>query len=339
MTKLEDIRERFLAVSRHRTSEPASIRIPDVVIRNSMVIVMLMAALLFTIANPNFATWGNLRGVLVSAAPFALLAIGQTLVILTGGIDLSVGSVVSLSAMTAAWFAVLDPSNPNLYLAFGIAILAGLLVGVANGFMVAALGIPPFVATLATLTAASGLAYAIGGGSPILGIPSEFGTLANTRFLDMPVPVWVMLIGFLLFGILLSRFAFGTRIYAVGGNPIAAQIAGVKVSRVRFGVYVISGTLAGCSGVLFSSRVANAAPTMGEGYELASIAAVVIGGASLFGGRGTVWGTAIGLLLIQTLNNGLDIMLIRSYYQDVVIGVLIAAAVAVDVYTVRRLNG
>lgn len=311
-------------------------RLADLAIRNSMVGVMLLAAVGFTLADSNFASPGNLRSILIAAAPFALLAFGQTLVILTGGIDLSVGSIVSLSAMTAGWFATQDPSH--LWIAFVMAVVAGLLVGVTNGILVARIGIPPFVATLSTLTAGAGLAYAIGNGAPIQGLPVDYGRLANEQYFGFPLPVWVMLGGALIFLILLRRFTFGTQIYAVGGNPIAAQIAGINVSRVRFIVYTISGLLAGVSGVLFSSRVASAAPAMGSGYELSSIAAVVIGGASLFGGRGTIWGTAIGLLLIQTLNNGLDVMLVPTYWQGVVKGVLIAAAVALDVYVTRRLS-
>ncbi len=305
-------------------------------IRNSMVGVMLIAVLVFTLATPRFASPQNLQSILIAAAPFALIALGQTLVILTGGIDLSVGSVIALSAMTSAWFAVNDPSK--IWLGFAIGVLVGLAVGIVNGLLVSVFAIAPFVATLSTLTAASGLAYAVGKGAPILGIPAAYGELANTRLGGLPVPVWLMFIGLLVIGVLLHKFAFGTRIYAVGGNAVAAEIAGIKVSRVRFQVYAISGLLAGISGVLLSSRVVNAAPSLGAGYELDAIAAVVIGGASLFGGRGTVWGTAIGLLLIQTLNNGLDIMLIPSYWQDVIKGLLIATAVGVDVFAIRRLN-
>ncbi|MCR2762829.1 ABC transporter permease [Microbacterium sp. zg.B48] len=305
-------------------------------IRNSMVGVMLLAVVVFTIASPRFASPQNLQSILIAAAPFALIALGQTLVILTGGIDLSVGSVIALSAMSSAWFAVKDPEN--IWLGFLIGVAAGLAVGVVNGFLVSVLGIAPFVATLSTLTAASGLAYAVGKGAPILGIPPAYGDLANTRIAGLPVPVWLMFLGLIVIGLMLHKFAFGTRIYAVGGNSVAAEIAGIKVKRVRFEVYAICGLLAGISGVLLSSRVVNAAPSLGAGYELDAIAAVVIGGASLFGGRGTVWGTAVGLLLIQTLNNGLDIMLIPSYWQDVIKGVLIAAAVGIDVFVTRKLN-
>jgi len=303
-------------------------------LRNSMVGALLLAAIVFSFANPRFASFNNLQSILIAAAPFALIALGQTLVILTGGIDLSVGSVIALSGMVSAWL-VVNQGTP-LGLAFAIGVLVGLLVGLVNGFLVAVLDLAPFVATLATMTAGAGLAYAVGRGAPIQGIPAEFGVLANTRWLGLPIPVWLMIVGVIAVGILLQRYTFGTKIYAVGGNPSAASVAGIKVQRVRFSVYAISGLLAGLSGVLLSSRVVNASPSLGQGYELDSIAAVVIGGASLFGGRGSVWGTALGLFLIQTLNNGLDIMLVPSYWQDVIKGVLIAVAVALDVFISKR---
>lgn len=308
----------------------------DLLTRSSMVIVMLLTIIYFSVMNPRFATPENALAILIATAPFALIALGQTLVILTAGIDLSVGSVISLTAMVAAWLARDNPEN--LVGAFAVGVTVGLLAGVLNGIMVAVLGITPFVATLATLTAASGLAYAVGNGAPIVGLLPSYGGLANTRILGLPGPVWIMLLGLIVLGTLLRRFAFGTRIYAVGGNAVAAEIAGINVRRVTFSVYAISGLMAGISGVLFSSRVVSASPAMGTGYELDAIAAVVIGGASLFGGRGGVWGTAVGLFLIQTLNNGLDILLVPVYWQDVIKGVLIAAAVAMDVVATRRLS-
>lgn len=311
-------------------------RAGEFLIRNSMVGVMLIAVVVFTVAAPRFSSAQNLQSILIAAAPFALIAMGQTLVILTAGIDLSVGSVIALSAMVSAWYAVNNPEN--IWFGFLLGVLVGLVVGAVNGTLVAVFKIAPFVATLSTLTAASGLAYAVGKGAPIQGIPAVYGELANSRFLGLPLPVWLMIIGLIVVGVVLQKLSFGTRIYAVGGNPDAAQIAGINVTRVRFQVYAISGLLAGISGVLLSSRVVNAAPSLGAGYELDAIAAVVIGGASLFGGRGSIWGTAIGLLLIQTLNNGLDIMLIPSYWQDVIKGLLIAAAVGIDVAVTRRMN-
>lgn len=303
-------------------------------IRHSMVGLVLVAALYFWTANPRFGTVSNLQAILIAAAPFAFIAFGQTLVILTGGIDLSVGSIIALSAMLAAWMNL--NGTGSLLNSVLAALAAGLLVGAVNGLLVAILNVPPFAATLASLTACSGLAYAIGGGGPITGLPTEYGNLANTRLLGFQLPVWIAVIGFAILVVVVRRTTFGVRIYAVGGNPVAAEIAGIRVKSVLFSVYAISGLLAGLSGILLSSRVQSGAPTLGAGYELDAIAAVVIGGASLSGGRGTLKGTAVGLLLIQMLNNGLDIVLIPSYWQNVIIGALIAMAVAIDVFATKR---
>lgn len=303
-------------------------RSSDFILRHSMVGIMIVVAVVLSVLSPYFLTTNNLRAILIASAPFALISIGQTLVILTAGIDLSVGSVIALSAMVSGSVAVRSPDM--LWPAFLAGIACGICVGLVNGFLVVAFRITPFVATLATLAIASGLAYAVGGGAPIVGMPDTFGDLANTAFLGLPFPVWIMLFGLLFFGIILHRFGYGIALYAIGGNVVAARIAGIRVRVVTFSVYVISGTLAGISGVLIASRVVSASPSMGSGYELDSIAAVVIGGASLFGGHGTMWGTAIGLSLIQILNNGLDLIQVPSYWQNVVKGVLIAIAVGVD---------
>jgi ribose transport system permease protein len=186
------------------------------------------------------------------------------------------------------------------------------------------------------LTTASGFAYVIGGGAPINGLPDNFGAIANTKIAGIEIPVWVMVIGIIVLGLVMRQTSYGTRVYAVGGNPIAAQIAGVKTGRILFSVYAVSGLLAGLSGIMLSSRVISGPPNLGAGYELDAIAAVVIGGASLLGGRGTVWGTALGLLLIQTLNNGLDILVVPAYWQRVIKGLLIVLAVAVDVWSAKR---
>jgi ribose transport system permease protein len=309
-------------------------RITNLLLRNLMALVVIVVAIYFSIANPNFATLPNMRTILIAAAPFALIALGQTLVILTGGIDLSVGSVVALSAMTGAAIVVDHPDR--MILAAAAAILVGLLAGLVSGLIVAYVNVPPFVTTLGMLSIASGLAYAIGNGAPINGLPPEWGEIANTRILTLQAPVLVMLAGFLILGIIMARTSFGMRIYAVGGNRLAAEVAGVKVRWILTSVYAISGMLAGISGLILSSRVISAAPYLGRGYELGAIAAVVIGGASLLGGRGTVWGTLIGLFLIQTLNNGLDILVVPAYWQTVISGILIVSAVAVDMVASKR---
>lgn len=303
-------------------------------LRNAMFIVVVLVICYFSYKSLRFTSADNLQTILIAAAPFALIALGQTLVILTGGIDLSVGSVIAMSAMTAAAVAKANPGQ--VWLTVLVALVVGLAAGAVNGFFVSVVNVPPFIATLGMLTAGSGIAYAIGGGAPINGLPAEFGLIANKTILGLQVPVIVMIIGIVVFAIVMRRTSYGMRVYAVGGNRAAAEIAGVNARRVLFSAYAISGMLAGLSGVMLASRVISGPPNLGQGYELDAIAAVVIGGASLMGGRGSVWGTALGLLLIQTLNNGLDILLVPSYWQDVIKGVLIIFAVAVDVWTARR---
>jgi ribose transport system permease protein len=303
-------------------------------VRNSMVVILIVIIGYFSYRSERFTSPENLLTILVAAAPFALIALGQTLVILTGGIDLSPGSIIAIAAMTAATVAKAFPGQ--VLLTVLSALVVGLIAGSVNGFVVSRLNVPPFIATLGMLTLGSGIAYAIGNGAPINGLPPEFGEIANTRLLGVQIPVIVMILGIVILAIIMRRTAYGMRVYAVGGNPLAAQIAGINVRRTLFSVYAISGVLAGLSGVMLASRVISGPPNLGQGYELDAIAAVVIGGASLFGGRGTIWGTALGLLLIQTLNNGLDLLIVPTYWQDVIKGLLIVAAVAVDVWSSKR---
>lgn len=306
----------------------------NLALRNAMLIVVVLVICYFSYRSLRFSSLDNIVTILIAAAPFALIALGQTLVILTGGIDLSVGSVIAMAAMASAAVAIRNPGQ--VWLTLLTALVVGLAAGAINGFFVSVVNVPPFIATLGMLTAGSGIAYAIGGGAPINGLPSEFGSIANKTVLGLQIPVIVMIIGIIVAAVVMRRTAYGMRVYAVGGNRSAAEIAGVNARRVLFSVYAISGVLAGLSGVMLASRVISGPPNLGQGYELDAIAAVVIGGASLMGGRGSIWGTALGLLLIQTLNNGLDILLVPSYWQDVIKGLLIVFAVAVDVWTARR---
>ena len=303
-------------------------------IRHSMVVIMLMIVGFFLYRSARFGTPENVVTILIAAAPFALIALGQTLVILTGGIDLSVGSVIAASAMAAAFTAKANPEN--LVLPIAVAIIVGFVVGSINGLIVSQLNVPPFIATLGMLTLASGFAYVIGDGAPINGLPDSFGAIANSEILGLKIPVALMIVCIIGFAIMMKRTVYGMRVYAVGGNRLAAEIAGVKSKRILYSVYAISGTLAGISGLMLASRVISGSPNLGQGYELDAIAAVIIGGASLMGGRGTIWGTAIGLLLIQTLNNGLDLLFVPAYWQDVIKGVLIVLAVSIDVWASKR---
>ncbi|GAA0326525.1 ABC transporter permease [Actinoallomurus spadix] len=313
---------------------PSGPWIRDQLIRHSMVVVMLLIIAYFSYRSARFATFDNVQTIAIAAAPFALIALGQTLVILTGGIDLSVGSVIALSAMASA--ATVKGHPERLWLSVLVAVFVGLAAGAVNGFLVSKVNVPPFIATLGMLTTASGLAYVVGHGAPINGLPATFGKIANNEIFGLQIPVIIMIIGILALALIMKRTSYGMRIYAVGGNSVAAQIAGVKTTRILFSVYAISGLLAGLSGVMLASRVISGPPNLGQGYELDAIAAVVIGGASLMGGRGSIWGTALGLFLIQTLNNGLDILVVPAYWQSVIKGALIVVAVAVDVWSTKR---
>jgi ribose transport system permease protein len=232
--------------------------IGDFLIRHIMIVVMLLIVAFFAYRSARFATPDNLLTILIAAAPFALIALGQTLVILTGGIDLSVGSVIAASAMAAAWSAKSFGDNPVYPLI--AAVLAGLIAGAVNGFVVARLNVPPFIATLGMLTLASGVAYVIGGGAPINGLPASYGMWANTGVGGFTIPVILMIVAILAFAFIMRRTTYGLRVYAIGGNRLAAEIAGVRSRSILFSVYAISGLLAGLSGLMLSSRVITGAP-------------------------------------------------------------------------------
>ena len=306
----------------------------DQLIRNSMVIVLLLVIAYFSYRSARFATPDNCMTILVAAAPFALVALGQTFVILTGGIDLSVGSVIAVSAMTAASTVRATRSCSGCRSARQDR--ADCRRRDQRFLVVSKLGVPPFVATLGMLTAGLRPRLCHRRRRTHQRPAGECGKIANTEILGAADPGAHHDRRLRHSYLVHARTSFGLRVYAVGGNRTAAEVAGVKSGQILFSVYVLSGALAGLSGVMLSSRVISGPPNLGQGYELAAIAAVVIGGASLLGGRGIIWGTLLGLLLIQTLNNGLDILVVPAYWQKVINGVLIVAAVAVDVWATRR---
>jgi ribose transport system permease protein len=295
-----------------------------------MVVVLILIVVMFTVLSPRFATVSNGQTILELASVLALLAIGQTFVILTGGIDLSVGSMVALTGVVAA---KIVQGNPDMFVpAIVGGIGVGLICGLINGGLVAYARVPSFIVTLGMMTSASGLAYYISNGSPVSNLPKNYLSistlnLASEGGFQLKIPVVLMVIGFAAAYIILTRTAYGMRIYAVGGNSMASRIAGVRVPWVLVSAYAISSTLAGLAGVILAARVTAGIPATGTGYELDSIAAVVVGGASLSGGIGSIGGTALGLFLIQTLNNGFDILNISSFVQKIIKGALIVGAV------------
>ncbi|KXF75781.1 sugar ABC transporter permease [Paramesorhizobium deserti] len=299
-------------------------------------VAFLLLALVLSISNEYFLTAGNISNVLLQTSINGILAIGMTFVILTRGIDLSVGSVVALAGIVSASFATTSstagvPGAPYpALLALPVGLLVGIACGAIVGIIVSRFAVPAFVATLGMLSAARGMTLLYGGGRPVPALTPEFRWIGTGNILGIPMPVVLLAIVFLVSWWVLNRTRFGRYIYAVGGNPHAAVTSGINVSRLRLSVYVISGGLAGLAGMLLSARTGSALPQAGISYELDAIAAVVIGGTSLSGGVGRITGTLVGALIIGVMNNGLDLMGVQSYYQQVLKGALIVGAVMLD---------
>lgn len=296
----------------------------------------LLLAIVLSLSNEYFLTAGNISNVLLQTSINGILAIGMTFVILTRGIDLSVGSVVALTGIVSASFATTSatagivgaPYTP--WLAYPVGILVGIACGALVGVIVSRFSVPSFVATLGMLSAARGMTLIYGGGKPVPALTPDFRWIGTGDVFGIPMPVVLFAMVFMASWWILNRTRFGRYIYAVGGNPHAANTSGINVTRLRFAVYVISGGLAGLAGIVLTARTGSALPQAGIAYELDAIAAVVIGGTSLAGGVGRITGTLIGALIIGVMNNGLDLMGIQSYYQQVLKGALIVGAVMLD---------
>jgi len=294
-----------------------------------IVLVIAMSAL-----SGDFLTTDNLLNVGVQAAVTAILAFGVTFVIVSAGIDLSVGSVAALSATVLAWSAT--QHGVPVFLAVVLAIATGIAAGLVNGFLIAYGKLPPFIATLAMLSVARGLSLVISQGSPIA-FPDSVSHLGDTLGGWLPVPVLVMIAMGLIAAFILGRTYIGRSMYAIGGNEEAARLSGLRVSKQKLAIYALSGVFAAAAGIVLASRLSSAQPQAADGYELDAIAAVVIGGASLAGGTGKASGTLIGALILAVLRNGLNLLSVSAFWQQVVIGVVIALAVLLD--TVRRKAG
>jgi ribose transport system permease protein len=274
-------------------------------------------------------TTDNIFNVLRQVSINALIAYGMTFVILTGGIDLSVGSILALaSALTAGMLA--SGMDPVLAVIVGLA--AGAAMGMVNGLIITKGKVAPFIATLATMTIFRGFTLVYTDGRPITGLSDavSFQMLGKGYFLGIPFPVVTMLIAYFVLFFILRKTTFGRGVYAIGGNEEASRLSGLKVDRLKIGVYSITGFLSALAGITLASRLNSAQPTAGASYELDAIAAVVLGGTSLSGGRGWIFGTLIGALIIGVLNNGLNLLNVSSFYQQVVKGGVILLAVLLD---------
>lgn len=300
------------------------------------VIALIILMAVITIINSNFLTANNLLNLLLQVTSNALIAFGMTFVILTGGIDLSVGSILALSsALTAG----LLGSGMPVTLAILISLILGCILGMMNGLLISYGKLAPFIVTLATMTIFRGATLVYTNGNPITKGLSDtflFQFLGQGYIVGIPFPVIIMFIVFIVLYVLLHKTAFGKSVYAIGGNEKAAYISGVKLNKVKIIIYSISGIMASISGLIITSRLSSAQPTAGASYEMDAIAAVVLGGTSLSGGKGRIIGTLIGALIIGVLNNGLNIIGVSAFWQQVVKGVVILIAVLIDRFKVVK---
>ena len=307
-------------------------KIADFVSDNGALVGLLVLCLAMFIATPDFLTPNNLLNIGIQVAVVAILAFGQTFVIVTAGIDLSVGSVAALAAMVAAFTGQSWGMPPMVALLFGL--LTGLAAGMVSGAATAYGKLPPFIATLAMLSVARGLTLVVSNGIPVP-TPSVVTWLGGSVG-PIPMPVVVMLIMGAIGWFILNRLSIGRAMYAVGGNLEAARLSGIPVKRVLVTVYALSGIFAAVAGLVLSGRLASAQPQAATGYELDAIAAVVIGGASLAGGVGKISGTLIGALVLAVIRNGLNLLNVSAFWQQVIIGLVIAVAVGIDVLRRKR---
>ncbi|PTH58469.1 ABC transporter permease subunit [Staphylococcus agnetis] len=290
---------------------------------------LILLIIMISVLNPAFLDLSNLLYLLRQISINGLIAFGMTFVILTGGIDLSVGSILALSS---ACIALMITSGIDPIIAIILGVLIGFILGVVNGLFVTKGNMAPFIATLATMTIFRGLTLVVTDGNPItnLGDNYLFQLFGKGYFFGVPVPAVTMTIVFIVLFILLHKTTFGRHTYAIGGNEIASKISGIKVNRVKILIYGISGLMSALAGAILTSRLNSAQPTAGTAYELDAIAAVVLGGTSLTGGKGRIVGTLIGVLIIGVLNNGLNLLGVSSFYQQVVKGVVILIAILID---------
>lgn len=288
---------------------------------------LLVLCIIISIVSPRFLTITNLRNVLTQLSVNAVIAAGMSFVILTGGIDLSVGSIVAICGAIAA---TLTKSTGNVFISVLAALIFGAFIGLINGLIIAKGKIQAFIATLGTMTIFRGVTYVYTNGTPVSGLGQDFMTIGNNKILGIPVPVIIMVIIFIIGFYLLTQVRYGRYVYALGGNEDSARLSGINTQKIKTLVYVISGIMASIGGIIVTSRIGSASPNAGSGFELDAIAAVVLGGTSLAGGEGSIIGTIIGAMIIGVLNNGLNLMNVSPFYQQIVKGLVILFAVMID---------
>ena len=307
-------------------------RLREIVGENNFQIMSILSGLLvmmlvFSMNTQYFFTSNNLLTIALQTSMIAIIALGQTFVLITAGIDLSIGSIIAISGVVSA---MSMKAGVPLEFAIILGLLSGVLVGLINGVLIAHGDLPPFVVTLGSMSVVKGVALLITGGIPVTGLEKSFNVIGNSKMLGVPIPVLITIILTIIFGFILSKTKLGTEIFAVGSNLEAAKYSGINTKKIIVTVYVFSGFLAAIAGIIMASRIASGQPTAGTGYELYSVAAAVIGGVSLAGGEGLLIGTLIGALIIGVLRNGLNLLSVSAFVQEIMIGIVIIVAVFAD---------
>jgi ribose/xylose/arabinose/galactoside ABC-type transport system permease subunit len=299
-------------------------------------IAFLLICITLTIISPQFLTISNWSIIFTQVAINALLAFGVTFVIITGGIDLSIGSIVAVSGIVVATLG--HPDQFPLIVPILGGLLMGLFIGILNGFLITKSKIAPFIVTLGIMTIGRGVALILSNGRPISNLSESFNFIGSGEILGIPFLIIILVIVFSICSIVLKKTVFGRYVYAVGGNEQAAWASGINVNQVKMAVYALCGLLSGLAGILLTSRITTGQPNAGVGFELDAIAAAVIGGTSTTGGIGTITGTLFGVILIGVLNNGLDLLNVSSYYQQVAMGIIIIGAVLLDSWNLKTIK-
>jgi ribose/xylose/arabinose/galactoside ABC-type transport system permease subunit len=300
----------------------------SVLVKYQIFIAFAIICIVLSMATPNFFSLQNMVIVLRQISVNGILAVGVTFVIIAGGIDLSLGSVIALTGVIAALFA--HPGQYPLIISLGLALLTGIIIGTINGLTITKGKVAPFIVTLGMMTIARGLALLASNGRPVSNLSKSFNFIGGGDLFNIPVPIIIFAVVIVLASLTLNYTKTGRYIYAVGGNENAATASGININSVKMFTYVVCSGLAALAGIILASRITTGQPNAGVAYELDAIAAVVIGGTSLSGGIGSIFGTVLGALIIGVINNGLDLLNITSYYQQIIKGLIIVGAVLID---------
>lgn len=312
------------------------IGVVNYILKNSGILTgFVLLCIFFAILSPAFLTFSNILNVLRQISINAIIAFGMTFVILIGGIDLSVGSVLAATGTITAGLIV---GGFSVYISIIIGLSLGGIIGLINGLLIGKLRMPPFIVTLAMMSISRGFAYVYSEGKPVRVETPGFSDIGNGHLGPIPTPIVIMFFILVITALLLNRTRFGRYVYAIGGNRESAKFAGINIGKIELICYVISGFLAGLSGIVLAARMYSGQPIAGQGFELDAIAAVVLGGTSFLGGVGTMGGTMIGALIIGILNNGLNLIRVSFYWQLIVKGIVILAAVYIDMLKKNKIQ-